>query len=223
MKISNETLSVLKNFSTINTGIAVGVGNILKTVSSQKNILAQATVSETFDKEFAIYDLNQFLATLSLFDKPDLSFGDKSVAIASGRNTSRYFYTDKTMIVTPPDKDLSPLFASPDISIKATSGNITEVLRAASVLALPEVAVVGNEGQTIELVAFDAKNSTSNTFSVEVDEVANTNFKMIFKTENLKMMPGDYTVDIVQSGISRWTGKSATYYITTEATSTYTA
>ena len=223
MKISNETLSVLKNFSTINPGVAVDAGTKLRTVSGQKNILAEADVAETFDTPFAVYDLNQFLATVSLFENPDFDFGEKSVTISSGKNKSTYYYTDKSMIITPPDKDLSPLLESCEISFEVTSGQITEILRAASILSAPEIAVVGQSGSAVTLTAFDSKNATSNTFDVEVDAVANADYKMIFRTENLKMIGGDYKVEITSKGISRWTGKKATYYITTEQASTYSA
>jgi hypothetical protein len=223
MKISNETLSVLKNFSTINPGVAVEVGSKIRTVSGQKNILAEASVGEAFDAPFAVYDLNQFLATVSLFEAPDFEFGDKSVTISSGKNKSKYFYTDKSMIITPPDKDLSPLLEDSEIKFNVSQGQIAEVLRAASILQAPEVAVIGSDGANITLTAFDSKNSTSNTFDVEVDTTASGNFKMIFRTENLKMMSGDYLVEITSKGISRWTGKKATYYITTEQASTYSA
>lgn len=221
MKISSETLSVLKNFSTINTGIAVDAGLPLRTVSSQKNILAEAKLNEDFGSSFAIYDLNQFLATVSLFENPEFDFGEKSVTISSGKNKSKYFYTDKSMIITAPDKDLSPLLATAEISFSVTQGQIAEVLRAASILAAPEVAVVGSEGSAITLTAFDSKNSTSNTFDVEVEAVASATYKMIFRTENLKMISGDYDVEITSKGISRWSGKKATYYITTEQASKY--
>jgi hypothetical protein len=221
MKISSETLTVLKNFSTINTGISVDPGLPLRTVSSQKNILAEAKLVEEFDTAFAIYDLNQFLATVSLFENPDFDFGEKSVTISSGKNKSKYFYTDKSMIITPPDKDLSPLLADAEIKFTVTQGQIAEVLRAASILAAPEVAVVGSIGESITLTAFDSKNSTSNTFDVDVDTESTANYKMIFRTENLKMVAGDYDVEITSKGISRWSGKKATYYITTEQASNY--
>lgn len=223
MKISNETLSVLKNFATINTGISVDGGSSLRTVSGQKNILAEASVSESFDTPFAIYDLNQFLATVSLFENPEFEFGENSVVVSSGKNHSEYYYTDKSMIITPPDKDLAPLLNGCEITFSVTQGQVAEVLRAASILAAPEVAVIGKSGGTIALTAFDSKNSTSNTFNVEVDAEANADFKMIFRTENLKMISGDYTVEITSKGISRWTGKKATYYITTEQASNYSA
>jgi len=221
MKISSETLTVLKNFSTINTGIAVDPGLPLRTVSSQKNILAEAKLVEEFDTAFAIYDLNQFLATVSLFENPNFDFGDKSVTISSGKNKSKYFYTDKSMIITPPDKDLSPLLADAEIKFTVTQGQVAEVLRAASILAAPEVAVVGSIGESITLTAFDSKNQTSNTFDVDVDTESTANYKMIFRTENLKMVAGDYDVEITSKGISRWSGKKATYYITTEQASNY--
>jgi hypothetical protein len=223
MKISNETLTVLKNFSTINPGVAVDAGSKLRTVSGQKNILAEANVPEMFDSAFAVYDLNQFLATVSLFENPEFDFGDKSVVISSGKNRSTYYYTDKSMIITPPDKDLSPLLENSEISFDITQGQVSEVLRAASILQAPEIAVVGSSGSPITLTAFDSKNATSNTFDVEVDSVANADFKMIFRTENLKMIGGDYKLEITSKGISRWTGSKATYYITTEQASTYSA
>ncbi len=221
MKISNETLNVLKNFSTINTGIVVPADTQIRTVSGQKNILAEAIVDEDFTQPFAIYDLNQFLATVSLFENPDFEFGDESVVISSGKDRSTYFYTDSSMIISPPDRNLAPLLEGCEINFTVTQGQISEVLRAASVLAVPEVAIVGQTGKSITLSAFDSKNSTSNSFVSTLTSVADADFKMIFRTENLKMISGDYKVEITSKGISRWTGEKATYYITTETSSTF--
>ena len=215
MKISDSTISVLKNFSSINQNILVNEGSTLKTISPQKTVMAIAEVKDKFDRSFAIYDLNQFLSAVSLFDKPDYEFEDSSVVVANGKSSIRYFFADKNMISTPPEKTIS----LPDVKVEFELPNdvFKSTMQAASVLQAPHWSVVG-DGKQIAIEVGDSKNNTSNKYNVTVGETSEE-FNMVFKVENLKMMANDYTVRISSKGISQFsTEKGALeYYIATES------
>ena len=219
MKISKQTKEILKNFSTVNPSIAFKAGNKIRTVSEQKNILAEATVAETFPKDFAIYELNQFLGLTSLFEDGDFEFGDSKVTLTDGASKSRYTYTDSTMVTTPPEKNID--LPSVEVSFKMSKDVFAKVLNAANQLQLPEIVVRGDK-ENVVLVATDTKNPTSNEFEVNVG-VTTAEFKFIFKAENFRMIAGDYDVDISSKGISHFKGQVAQYWIATEAGSKYNA
>jgi hypothetical protein len=224
MKLSNETIALLKNFATINQGIYFRQGKTIKTVSSHKNILAQATVSEDFPTDFGVYDLNNFLSVVSLHkDEPAFEFDEKHAVISGngGRSKIKYRFCDPTMIVTPPEKALT--MPDPEIAFELTQSDLDWVLRAAGVLASPQIAVE-SDGSKISLVTFDSSNDSAHTDALEVADGNGDKFKMIFKTENLKMVAGSYEVKISSKGISHFKNKAKEleYWITTEAGSNYT-
>jgi hypothetical protein len=219
MQISNQTMEILKNFATVNPSIAFKAGNKIRTVSEQKNILAEATVVEDFPKDFAIYELNQFLGLVSLFENGDMEFGDKRVTLTEGTTKSQYTYTDQSMVTTPPEKNID--LPSEEVTFSMPKDVFARVQNAANQLQLPEIVVRG-DGETVKLVATDVKNPTSNEFAVNVGEDTHT-FNFVFKTENFKMIAGDYTVTISAKGISHFKGDVAQYWIATEAGSKYTA
>jgi hypothetical protein len=223
MKISGQTLTLLKNFSGINTGIFVPAGNRMRTVSGTKSILAEATVSETFPVDFAIYDLNQFLSAVSLFDDPDMDFGTNSVTISSGSKRVKYYYAERSMVITPPDKELPMNDVVIDFTL--SSGSLQEILKASAVLQVPEVAVVSDGSGTTRLVALDTKNDTSNDFSIDVDHTSDESFKMVFRSENLKMLAGEYKLEITKQGIAKFTNtkQDLNYFVMAEASSKYGA
>jgi len=220
MKLSDKTLSVLKNFSSINQSILFKEGNKLRTISVMKNILAEATVSEDFPKDFGIYDLNQFLNGMSLHQTPDLDFSnDGYVTIHEGKMRSEYFFADPNVIVTPPDKEIK--LPSEDICFELSTDQLDKLLKAAAVYQLPDISAVGESG-VIKLVVRDKKNDTSNTFAVVVGETEN-DFCFNFKVENIKVLPGTYEVVVSQKLLSRFSSKNhdLTYYIALEPDSTY--
>jgi len=219
MNISKDTIEILKNFATVNPSLAFKSGNKIRTVSEQKNILAEATVIEDFPKDFAIYELNQFLGLISLFENGDMDFGDKNVTLSEAGTKSRYTYTDPSMVTTPPEKNIE--LPTKEVTFKMPSDVLARVLNAANQLQLPEVVVRG-DSETVKMVATDTKNPTSNEFDVIVGDSPAT-FNFIFKTENLKMIAGDYDVDISSKGIAHFKGKVAQYWIATEAGSKYNA
>jgi len=219
MVISEKTIEILKNFATVNPSIAFKAGNKIRTVSEQKNILAEATVAEDFPQDFAIYELNQFLGLASLFENGSFDFGEKSVTLSEDGTKSRYTYTDPSMVTSPPEKNIE--LPSVEVAFKLPKDVLARVLNAANQLQLPEVVVRG-DGSIVKLVATDTKNPTSNEFAVDVAENG-ANFDFVFKTENLKMIAGDYTADISSKGIAHFKGEVAQYWIATEAGSKYNA
>ena len=220
MKLSDSTLSLLKNFSSINPSILFKEGSKLRTISVMKNILAEATVSEEFARDFGIYDLNQFLNGLSLHQKPELDFAnDGYVVIREGRSRSKYFFADPSVIVTPPDKEIT--LPSEDVCFELTTTVLEKLLKAAAVYQLPDISAVGEAG-VVKLVVRDKKNDTSNAHEEVVGETDAT-FNFNFKVENIKILPGTYDVVVSQKLLSRFTSKNhdLTYYIALEPDSTF--
>ena len=220
MKLSESTVNLLKNFSSINQSILFKEGSKLRTISVMKNILVEANVSEEFDKDFGIYDLNQFLNGLSLHASPELDFtNDEYVVIKEGRMRSKYFFADPSVIVAPPEKEIS--LPSEDVSFELTSQQLEKLKKAASVYQLPDVSVIGEAG-VIKLVARDKKNDTSNDFCIVVGET-DSEFVFNFKEENLKIVPGNYDVVVSSKLLSRFTNQNidVTYYIALEPDSTF--
>ena len=219
MKISEETRSILKNFATINSGIKVGTGNQLQTISNMKNILATANVPETFSQEFSIYNLVEFLGAVSLLDNPDFNFNDSSLSISDTDTSMTYFYASEGM-VTSPDK----MITMPDAEIKVdlSSTLLNELQKAASVLGVNDLQLV-SDGTNIKLVVTDKKNTTSNTFSRIVGEGNGVSFTMNFKIENLKILDGNYEVFVSSKGISNFKNKDVDleYFIALEPDSKY--
>ena len=209
MRLSSETVNVLKNFSTINQNIMVKEGNQLRTISTMKNILAEADVSESFPTEFGIYDLNEFLGVLSLASDAELNFdNDKYLLVNGGSTKIRYMYSDPSILTTPPE-----VFNPPecDVSVDLSQTVLDKVLKASAVMQLPDVVLSNGK-----ITATDLKNSTSNNFTEDLG--TNTEFEAHFKAENLKMVRGDYTVDISTTAkISNWRGTVASYWIAMEA------
>ena len=220
MKLSDKTLSVLKNFSGINQSILFKQGNKLRTISVMKNILAEATITEEFPRDFGIYDLNQFLNGLGLHKAPELDFeNDGYVVIREGKMRSKYFFADPSVIVTPPDKAIN--LPSEDVCFELTTEQMDKLLKAASVYQLPDISAVGESG-VVKLVVRDKKNDTSNDFSIVVGET-DSEFVFNFKVENIKILPGTYEVVVSQKLLSRFQSKNhdLCYYIALEPDSTF--
>jgi hypothetical protein len=219
MKLSENTVNVLKNFATINPSLLVNPGDNITTMSPTKSIYAKAVVEENFPTRFAIYELSKFLGITSLFKEPELDFGSNQVKIVSGRQSVSYTYADPSMIVAPdPNKDIN--FPAADIEFSISQEELQKVVRATGVLQLPEIAVIGN-GQTVTVTATNSKNPTTDVFSVEVGETDKT-FSMIFKVDNIiKLISGSYDVKISSRGLSKWSTNNVIYYVATEATSNF--
>jgi hypothetical protein len=217
MKLSNETLTVLKNFSSINQGIQFKKGTKLTTVSSGKTVLAQAVLKDDFPQDFCIYDLNQFLNVNSLFkDSADLEFNDSDVIFKNGKRKTSYRMTAKEMITIPPEKEIT--LKNIECSFNLTQEDYEWIMKTASVLSSPHIAVQ-SDGDTIEIVTFDASDDSSHPSSIEVGEGNGKKYKIVFKTENIKMIPGSYDVSISFAGIGHFqnTASEIQYWIAFEA------
>jgi len=222
MKISNNTLDILKNFSEINQSVLIKTGKKLKTVSTLKNILAHAEVEEDFPQDFAIYQLNEFIGVLSTMNDPDLTFHDKYVMLSQENGAcTKYFYAEPSVVVSP-EKDIK--IPSEEINFTLTENQYNDLLKMSSILQLNDILVTGcPKSNGIYIAVTNKKNDTSNDYSVKVGEGVDEPFKMYFKTENLKMVVGDYDVFISSQGISYFKNKkdNLEYWIALEPDSKY--
>ena len=220
MKLSDTTVNLLKNFSSINQSILFKSGNKLRTMSVMKNILAEATITEEFPKDFGVYDLDQFLQGHSLHQSPELDFtNDEYVVIKEGKMRSKYFFAEPSVIVSPPEKEIS--LPSEDVTFVITSQQLEKLKKAASVYQLPDISAIGEAG-VVKVVARDKKNDTSNDFSIIVGET-DKEFVFNFKEENLKIIPGTYDVVVSSKLLSRFVNQNydVVYYIALEPDSTF--
>ena len=217
MKLSKETVNLLKNFAGINSNLLLKSGNKLATISGQKNVMADATVTETFP-DFAIYDLNEFLGAMSLFEDPELDFQDKYVSIKQGSMNIKFFAADASNL-TAPQKAIT--FPEAEINFRMTSSMLDMIKKTSSVLRAADVSIVG-DGSKVVAVVGDKKNASGNSFSEPVGDT-DKNFKVNLKVENLKMLPGDYDVSISSKKISRFKSPNTdlVYYVAVEADSTF--
>ena len=217
MKLSKETLGIFKNFAGINSNLLLKAGNKLSTISAQKNVMADVNVTETFP-DFGIYDLNEFLGAMSLFDDPDLDFQDKYVSISQGNMKIKFFAADAS-VLTAPQKSIT--FPDAEINFNLSAANLQMIHKTASVLRAADVSIVGDGSQIVAVVG-DKKNATGNSFSEPVGTTDKT-FRVNLKVENLKMLPGDYAVSISSKKISRFKANAGdlVYYVAVEADSTF--
>lgn len=219
IKLSKKTLDILKNYASINSNILVNPGNVITTISPVKNVLAEAKVEESFDTTFGIWDLNKFLGTVSLFEDPEFEFHDKYVTISGANGSSvKYFYCEPKLLTTPSKKINMPASV---VKFKLTQKTFNELQKAASVLQFTDIAVRSNDGR-MELVALDKNDDTSNNYSVDLGETE-ADFEFYFKVENLKLLAGDYTVEITEKIVSKFSHETIdlSYWIALEPDSKY--
>ena len=220
MKLSDNALAILKNFAGINNSILVKQGNKLRTISMAKNILAEAEIKEEFPRDFAIYDLNQFLNGLSLHQDPDLDFQEESyLSIKEGKRRVKYFFADPNVIISPPEKDIQ--LPSKDVCFQVDSVTLEKLVKAAAVYQLPDLSAIGENG-VIKLVVRDKKNDTSNEYAIVVGDT-DKEFTFNFKVENIKIIPGAYDVVVSSKLLSQFTNTqhNLKYYIALEPDSTF--
>ena len=220
MKLSNETVSVLKNFSTINQNLVIKGGNKIATMSAMKNIVAKAEVLEEFPQEFAIYDLNEFLSAISLFSKPELEFENDFVMITEeGTSTSlKYWYSDPS-VVTTPTKDIT--MPECEVKFNLPSDTLSTIQKAAAVIGAPDMAL-----ESGSLKVTDKKNATANNYALDLDVNSESeNYKFWFKVENLKLIQGSYDVQVSSKNISHFKNSTGNveYFIALEPESVYNA
>lgn len=218
MKLSEKTIAVLKSFSTINQSIKITPGNTLSTMHPQKTLLAKATIDDTFDRTFCIYELPRFLGTISLFKDPEIEIRESDMVISSGRQRVVYRFCDQSLIVAAPEKDLA--FPEADVVFNLDEENLAAVIKATGIMQLPEIAVVGEEGK-LYARAVNTKDVGSDSFNIELGET-DKNFTAVFKPEYItRLLSGNYKVEISSKKISRWSGDGVVYFIATEANSSF--
>lgn len=224
MQFSDETLSILKNFGNINQGILFKAGNVLKTVNPHKTILAQVEIEETIPTDFGVYDLNNFLSVISLHkDTPSFEFDDKHVILVGNNNRSKikYRFCEPTMIVLPPDKAIN--MPTTEVEFELTVDDFNWILRAASVLSSPHIAVE-SDGSKVYIVTTNMQDDSAHTDSLEICDGNGSSFKLIFKTENLtKILAGSYAVQISSQGVALFQNKNKNlkYWVSIEKGSFY--
>lgn len=212
MRLSKETFNILKNFSAINSNILIKPGNRIKTVSTGKNIFAEANVQEDFDTEVGIWDLNKFLGVISMFNNPDLEFHDKYVEISNGRSSVKYYYSEPSLLTVPP-KDVK----MPDVmfSFDLDEKDLNEILKASSILQVSNLNIVAKDGE-IKIVVSDEKDDTSNSFSVTVNEdYSGPDYIGSLDVSDIKFLPGSYKVELSKGIVSRFkhSTQDLSYYI----------
>ena len=206
MKLSDQTLEVLKNFSDINTNILVKPGSELSTISTMKNILAKATITESFDKQFAVYDLSELLGIVSAIEKPDVDISNEkfmTIGSTGSKSKAKYYYSDES-VVTSPQKDV--VMPDADVNFQLKDEILSKLLKMAAIMKLPDLSLVGKKGQDVILKVHDKKNS-ANSYEEFVGTEATADFTFNFKIENLKIIPGDYDVAVSSKSISHFKNK----------------
>ena len=218
--LSKKTLDVLKNFSTINSSIVFRKGSTVRTISNAENILAKFTGEEVFPSDFAIYDLSQFLSGISLFNDPQfLEFTSNDfVSIRGGRTSAKYYFSDPEITLkSAPEKNVK--FPGADIQFNLSGDDLIALQKASAVYGLPDLTFQSEEGlDTIKLILRDKENDTSNTYDLTVAGCSTGTYSLDLKIENIRVLPGDYTVKVSQHLISEWTNTDVdlTYYIALE-------
>lgn len=218
MKISKKTIELLKNFANINPNLMVKQGNRLATITAHKNVMASVTVDESFPNDFGIYDLNEFLGAVSLFEDPDFTFSASDVKIKQDKNSIKYGAADASVLTTP-TKEI--VFPESDIDFTISAGNLAMIQKTSSILRGSDLSISG-DGSKITATVLDKKNPALNTYSLELGATDKT-FNVFLKVENLKMLPGDYAVSVSKKKISRFksTGSDLVYYVAVEADTSF--
>ena len=217
MKFSERTLTILKNFASINQSMLFKPGKEIRTISPQKTLISIATLEDEIPAPACVYDMSRFLSIYSLYTEPEVIFEEKNFIISQGKRRTKYVFANPTMIIAPPEKNYN--LGEGDVVVEVEWADLQSVIKASGVLQLPEIAFVG-EGGVCYLRAVDSENPTADTFGVELGETKDT-FQMIIKTENLKLLPQNYKVTLSSKGISLFEAADIRYYVAIESKSTY--
>lgn len=215
--LSKKTLDVLKNFASINSSIVFRQGSTVRTISNAENILAKYTAEEVFPVDFAIYDLSQFLSGITLFSDPQLEFANNDyVSIRGGGRSAKYYFSDPEITLkSAPEKNVK--FPGADIQFNITGDELVSLQKASAVYSLPDLTF-DTTGDAIKLILRDKENDTSNTYEQSAAGDFTGSYSLDVKIENIRLLPGDYTVKISKHLISEWTNQTTdlTYYIALE-------
>jgi hypothetical protein len=215
MNFGANTISILKNFSTINPSISFRKGNNLKTVSPLGTILASATIEESIPSSAAIYDISRFLATINLMTNPVIEFQDKKFVISDSKSNLHYKYAAESMIAMPPESTKE--LPKGDVEFFVQWDDINNVIKAASILQLNEISFIG-DGKNVKLSAINTKDSNADTYDIKIADT-DLHFNMILKVDNLKLMPFSYTVALSTKGVAHFKSENVQYWIALEKNS----
>ncbi len=216
MKLSDNTLTILKNFATVNGGVVLKPGNFQRTVSADKAILVEATLEDTFPNEFGIYDLNQFLGNVTMIKNPDLNFKKELVVMSDGELALDYGACNPTLIIAPPDKEL--VLKSVDVKFLLPNAIFQKLTKLAVMNSLPNLSVIGKDGE-LRLKIHEKSNDTSNKGTVKIGDYAGKDFAATFNAENLKLLPMDYNVEIQEGAFAKFvsTDGKLRYFVALES------
>lgn len=219
MKISSETINILKNFSGINANLVFKPGKELKTISEAKTIMANASILEDFPQQFGVYDLNEFLSLYNLMDEPDLEFSEKYLTMSDGSQKIKYYYSEID-ILTQPSKDIN--MPECEVVLDLSMENLLKIQKAAAVLGHSELSFIG-DGNTVVASVFNEKDATANTFDIDLGINTSETFNYVFSISNLKMLQGDYKLSISSRLISNWRNADnpLDYFIALEKSSSF--
>lgn len=218
MKLSKPTINLLRNFASISTNILLKPGNKIMTVAANKTAFAAAEIEETFDVEFGIYDLNEFLGVLSIFEDPDLTFTEKSLTISEGKNRIRYMPADAEVLIYPKKE---PKFSDdPEAEFVLSAQQLSQIIKASSVLKVPFMTIKA-DGKKIVVLVHDKSNPNTNQFAIDVEADTDKTFDMHIKVESLKMIPEEYKVLVSSAKVCKFIGDKKTYSVTGETDSSF--
>ena len=219
MLLSKTTIDVLSNFSKLNTNLLIRKGSILETITVGKDIIARYESQDNFDTQVGILNLNEFLGVLSVFTEPELTLDTKFMNISQGKESVRYVYAEESSLFSPSAKPLK--FPVSDIHLQITSETFNKIQKVSGIINADEMAIIG-DGKNISIKIFNKKNPSANVFDIDTGLTTSDKFRVVFKIEKLKVLPGNYTVDIAQK-ISRFTNDliPLIYYIAIESDSVF--
>lgn len=212
MKLSENTVTLLKNFASINPSIHIKEGNMLRTMSPRKTIMASSKINEVFPANAGIYDLPKFLSAFSLFENPELIFDDNMIIMKENEQTIQYVLADAKMFLNPPENDID--MPPCEIEVDVEYSKLQSAMKAASILSLPEIAIVG-DGNNVSLKAIDSGDPTSDDFGIELEE-SNKVFRVVFLVENIKLLPNTYKVSLSSKGLANFSSDNTNYFIAIE-------
>ena len=221
MRLSKSTTETLKNFSTINSNLVIKRGTKIETISPSKDVYAQFDGEDDFDEDVAIFNLNELLGVTSSFESPELDLGAKSMVIKQGKQKVTYNYADESLLIKPPAKSIN--FPTADITFSLSESSLNKLQKMSAILSAEDFAVIG-DGKKITLKIYDKKNSACNEFELDVDSATKEKFHINFKIDKLKLLPGNYNVEISKKNISKFSHDSLSlfYYIALETDSSFT-
>ena len=221
MKLSNDTISILKNFASINSNLVFREGNCIKTISEAKNIMASANIEELIPMDFGIYDMGEFLSVLDMMDDPEIAIKKDRINISSSNQRVQYF-TAPENILTSPSKDIN--MPTPEVAFNLSNSVISSLKRAASTFGVDDV-VIRSDGGPIHIDVTSNDNPTSNVYTVCIDQSSDDPFRAVFNINNFRFMPGDYVVNVSSRLISTFQCKEERhgilYYVALEKNSTF--